>query len=139
MEKQYQHSLEFMVRDYECDLQGIVNNAVYQNYLEHARHEFLFSIGLDFAALHTEGIDPVVSRIEIDYKFSLRSRDLFVVRSKLVREGRLRFVFIQDIYRSPDEKLIAQAKVTGVCVAKGRPLMPDKIVQAIAALTVCSE
>jgi len=32
--------LEMRVRDYECDLQGVVNNAVYQNYLEHARHAF---------------------------------------------------------------------------------------------------
>ncbi|MBU2223338.1 MAG: acyl-CoA thioesterase, partial [Gammaproteobacteria bacterium] len=29
-------SVDFKVRDYECDMQGIVNNAVYFNYLEHA-------------------------------------------------------------------------------------------------------
>jgi acyl-ACP thioesterase len=38
-QKQYSFRLEFSVRDYECDLQGVVNNAVYQHYLEYARHE----------------------------------------------------------------------------------------------------
>ena len=29
-------SLSLKVRDNECDVQGIVNNAIYQHYLEHA-------------------------------------------------------------------------------------------------------
>ena len=40
----YIYELEMKVRDYECDLQGIVNNANYQHYLEHTRHEFLTSV-----------------------------------------------------------------------------------------------
>jgi len=44
-------SVEFKVRDYECDQQGIVNNAVYLNYLQHARHEFGLSTGLDWLEL----------------------------------------------------------------------------------------
>ena len=59
------HCLDLKVRDYECDLQGVVNNAVYQNYLEHARHEFLLSRGIDFSALAREGINLVVIRAEL--------------------------------------------------------------------------
>ena len=46
--KGHHFEIELQVRDYECDIQGIVNNAVYQNYLEHCRHKFLNSVGLDF-------------------------------------------------------------------------------------------
>jgi len=52
----YIYELEMKVRDYECDLQGIVNNANYQHYLEHTRHEFLTSVGVSFA--HSYGKYP---------------------------------------------------------------------------------
>ena len=67
MEK-YIYELTLKVRDYECDLQGIVNNANYQHYLEHTRHEFLSSVGVSFAKLHEEGVDPVVARFQIVYE-----------------------------------------------------------------------
>lgn len=70
---QYIYELEMKVRDYECDLQGIVNNANYQHYLEHTRHEFLTSVGVSFAALHEQGVDPVVARINMAFKTPLRS------------------------------------------------------------------
>ena len=73
----YHFKLEFEVRDYECDLSGIVNNALYQHYLEHARHMYLKTRGLDFAALEEQGITLVVIRIEIDFLYPLRSGDKF--------------------------------------------------------------
>ena len=118
------YELEMAVRDYECDLQGIVNNSVYQNYLEHARHEFLLSVGLDFAQMHEDGIDAVVSKIELNYKQPLRPRDLFIVRLGVRKEGRLRIVFNQEIYRKSDEKLILSGTVTAVLTRAGRPIAP---------------
>jgi acyl-CoA thioester hydrolase len=78
-----------------------------------------------------EGIDPIVVRVEIDYKFPLRSRDRFVVRTGIHREGRLRFIFNQDIFRLPDEQLIINGKVTAVCLQNGRPVVPDKVAGAL--------
>jgi acyl-CoA thioester hydrolase len=127
----YSREESFEVRDYECDLQGVVNNAIYLHYLEHARHQWMLALGLDFSALHDQGTDLVVVRIEIDYRFSLRSGDRFAVRSLAHREGRLKTVFEQDIYRLPDEKLIVQARVTAACLQGGRPAFPAFLAEAI--------
>jgi acyl-CoA thioester hydrolase len=129
--KKYVFSLEFSVRDYECDLQGIVNNAVYQHYLEHARHEFLVSRGVSFAALHGEGLDLIVTSVEIDYKHPLKSRDRFIVRLNLRRKGNLRLIFDQAIFRLPDKKLIVNAEVTGIATRNGRPVSPDNIARLL--------
>ena len=124
-------SLEFSVRDYECDLQKVVNNANYQHYLEHARHVFLISKGINFVQLHEEGVDLIVTRVEIDYKFPLRSLDKFLVTVDIKREGNARLLFIQNIYRIPDEKVIITAKVTGIATKKGRPIPPGKIIEQL--------
>lgn len=128
---EYVFELPFKVRDYECDLQGIVNNAVYQNYLEHTRHEFLEFVGLNFAKMHDDGIDAVVIRVEIDYKAPLKSGDRFVCKVNVAREGNLKFVFLQDIYRLVDQKLMVKGKVTAVCVNNqtGRPVAPKELVE----------
>lgn len=122
------YRLEFKVRDYECDLEGIVNNAVYMNYLEHTRHEYFLSIGMDFAALAKSGINLIVVRAEMDYKFPLRSGDRFYVTVTPVRESRIRLAFMQNIFRLPDEKPIMTAKITGTAMnEKGRPCMPAEL------------
>lgn len=126
-EKKPLYELEFMVRDYELDLQGIVNNSVYQQYLEHARHEFLFSRNVDFASLHEKGVDLVVIRVEMDYKLSLKSRDTFKVTINTSREGNLKIIFEQQILRLPDLKPIVKAKITGVCLSHGRPSKPEDV------------
>lgn len=122
------NELSFKVRDYECDLQGVVNNAVYQNYLEHARHVFLKEHNIDFAALSKAGTNLVVIRAELDYKGSLSSGDSFIVRTHFVRKSRLKFLFIQDIVRQGDEKVLLSAEVTGTAVnAQGRPFIPTEL------------
>lgn len=122
--KAYVFEIELMVRDYECDMQGIVNNSVYQNYLEHCRHEFLHSVGLNFEQLCQEGIDAVVTRAELDYKLPLKSRDVFVVKLGMHKQGRLRFVFDQTIIRKTDNQTVLEAQVIGVLTRNGRPIAP---------------
>ncbi|CAM4384810.1 acyl-CoA thioester hydrolase [Pedobacter westerhofensis] len=109
----YIFEIELKVRDYECDIQGVVNNAIYQSYLEHARHEYLISRGFSFAELTQQGILLMVSRIEMDFKRSLTSRDVFAVRLRTERQG-VKLIFYQDIYRVPDNALCLKAKVEAI-------------------------
>lgn len=126
MNMPYSHSIRLKVRDYECDMQAVVNNGVYQNYLEHARHEFLQSRGVNFADVTHAGVNLVVIRAELDYRNSLRSNDEFEVRSLVRQVSRLRFEFQQDIYRLPDDQLMLAAKITGTSLnQQGRPFLPE--------------
>ena len=124
--------LDFQVRDYECDLQGVVNNSVYQNYLEHARHEFIKSLGLDFAELARQQINLVVVRAELDYKKPLTSGDTFWVNTRVERISPLRFAFLQDIYRLPDNDLVLQGKIIGTALnQRGRPKLPPQLAECL--------
>ena len=131
--KGYTFEMEFTVRDYELDTQGIVNNSVYQNYLEHARHGFLKSLGLNFNELHRQGTDAVVYKVELIYKKALRGDDHFVVKTRAEPEGHVRFIFFQDIYLLPAEEPVLTGEITTVFMNNGRPIRPPKEVsEAIA-------
>ncbi|MGM9805022.1 MAG: acyl-CoA thioesterase [Candidatus Aphodosoma sp.] len=113
------YSLEFKVRDYECDLQGIVNNANYQHYYEHTRHEFLVENGISFAEMHDQGVDFVVARVEMAFKHPLKSKESFVSELDLCQEG-VKYTFIQKIYRLPDRKLCNVGRFDCVCLDHGK-------------------
>jgi acyl-CoA thioester hydrolase len=125
-------TVELEVRDYECDLQGVVNHAVYLHYLEHARHLFLKSRGIDFAEYARNGLNLVVTRVELDYLQSLRSGDRFRVSLTLERVSRLRFGFRQDIVRIPDGTAMLRALVIGTALnTSGRPHLPAEVEQLL--------
>ena len=119
MEKKHDYTLKMLVRDYECDIEGIVNNANYLHYLEHTRHQYLLEKGISFAKLHQEGIDLVVARINIAYKIPLTSGEEFLSCIKVQKEG-LKYVFLQEIYRLKDLKLSIKARVESVSIVHGK-------------------
>lgn len=127
-------SVEFTVRDYELDMQGIVNNSVYQNYLEHARHEYLHHHGIDFADLTERGVILVVKSITMDFKNSLKSRDRFKVVVDTYKDGHLKLVFKQTIINLSNNKVALVANVTGVCLVNGRLVKPETIEEINAFL-----
>jgi len=119
MTKHYHFETLMEVRDYECDIQGIVNNANYLHYTEHTRHLFLKSLGVSFAALHDRGVDAVVARMQLKYKAPLRCDDRFFSRLWLEKKG-IRYVFHHDLYREIDSRHCFHADVELVCLVNGR-------------------
>ncbi len=103
------------VRDYECDIEGIVNNANYLHYMEHTRHLFLKECGLSFAEVHNKGVDAVVAIMNLQYKVQLQCDDEFFSRLWLEKQG-VRYVFHQDIFRAKDEKLCLKPTVELGCL-----------------------
>ena len=67
-------------------------------------------------------------RAELDYRKSLVSGDRFCVRSLLRRSSRLRFEFVQDLFRLPDETHMLSARITGTSLNRaGRPYFPETL------------
>ncbi len=128
----YIFTLEIAVRDYELDSEGIVNNAIYLHYLEHTRHAFVKQEGIPFGSLTSDGLMPVVRRLEIKYCTPLRSGDVMLSHLWIERKGP-RFVFYQDLFRKADEVPVAKAVVTIVCMDKdGRINRGDELAERIA-------
>ena len=61
----------------------------------------------------------MVARIQIAFKTPLRSRDEFVSKLRVRKEG-LRYIFMQDIFRLPDHKLVVRGQVDTVCLVHGK-------------------
>lgn len=115
------YTMHFTVRDYECDMQGHVNNGVYFNYFEHARHEFLNEKQLSLQSLNEQGVQLVATRVEIDYKRPLKTRDSFYIETQFEPISRIQYCFTQLLYK--DSFLYAQANVYAVAINKlGKPI-----------------
>ncbi|MDY6271095.1 MAG: thioesterase family protein [Prevotella sp.] len=117
--KDYIFETRMEVRDYECDIEGIVNNANYLHYTEHTRHLFLQSLGLSFSKMHEKGVDAVVARMNLQFKAPLRCDDVFISRLALEKKG-LRYIFHQDIYRASDNVMCLKSDVDIVCLINGK-------------------
>jgi acyl-CoA thioester hydrolase len=110
--------IEMKVRDYECDAQGIVNNANYLHYFENTRHEFMLSMGTSFKESHALGIDPVMTRADIHYKTPLEGGDVFISSLTVERKG-VKIIFHQCVNRKSDEVLCCKGQIEVVILVNG--------------------
>ena len=115
-----EHACEICVRSYECDGYGHVNNAVYLNYLEYARGEFLRSIGFDYPQAIASGYGLYVARVELDYKTPAFPGDRLSIVSRPIKKRAVSGILEQRVLRG--ETLVAEARVTWAFVNEaGQP------------------
>lgn len=111
-------------RDHECDVQGVVNNAHYQQYFEHARHKFLLENNINFSELAKQNLNLMVKKIEIEYLKPLIAHQPFYVTVSPSQISRLKMCFEQKIIASNDNQVMATAKT--IVVPVGDNLKPLK-------------
>lgn len=125
------YEYKIKVRDYECDAQGVVNNANYLHYFEATRHELMESCGIRLRDLTEANIIPLLRNANISYKNSLRGSEEFISRVNIERDG-LRYYFLQEIVRIPDNTLCAKAEIEVVCLIDGKVSKPEMFDKAFA-------
>jgi len=120
---------EAEVRGYELDCQGIVNNAVYLHYFDYVRTKHLYELGVDWIEWHKNGYSIVLAHVDLSYRSSLRANDKFYVVSEISKSGHIKIIFDQKIYLKENDKLIATAINTVICVdtKSKRPILPAKL------------
>ena len=91
------YSASLVVRTYECDSYGHVNNAVYLNFLEYGRMEYLHQIDFDYKGLVADGYYLYITHIDIYYKASAFLDDKLFVDVEPVKLGIIQGTFHQII------------------------------------------
>jgi acyl-CoA thioester hydrolase len=74
-DREFRFSMPLRVRWAECDPQGVVFNATYLEYCDHALSEYFRAIGLPYREYLAAGYDMVLATTTVDYHAPARPDD----------------------------------------------------------------
>ncbi|XP_011076645.1 acyl-acyl carrier protein thioesterase ATL2, chloroplastic-like [Sesamum indicum] len=131
------HEIELSVRDYEIDQFGVVNNAVYANYCQHARHEMMRECSsADPNVISGSGYSLATTELSFKFIAALRGGDRFLVKNRIPGWSKTRLFIVQSIVKLPNKEPILEARATTVWLDKNyRPMrIPPEMLAEISEL-----
>ena len=129
----------------DTDAGGVVFYANYLKYFERARTEWLRAAGISQQALRARaGLMFVVASTAVEYHAPARLDDMLVIRSRVLKLGRVAVVFQQEAWRQPEAdgqptELLAAGQIRVGCVehVSMRPApLPEALRASLAASLV---
>ena len=123
------HEIEISVRYYETDAQGVVHHAVYLQYFELGRVEFLSAIGSDYAEFERDGVFLVVIEVECRYLRPCRFGDRLRLVTEVEKVTPARIFHRYEVYGRDDE-LCVRGRTTLACL--DRDGVPQRLPQPFA-------
>ncbi len=115
-----------IVRSYELDSYGHVNNAVYLNYLEAARSDMLRQVGMSFNDFKKIGAFPVVVEANVRYRSPSFADDVLIIKTTMAEVRRATCLMDFEVHKK-DGTLVLTAQMEFLFMGNnGRPTrMPD--------------
>ena len=125
MSKQFKYKVKIYYED--TDAGGVVYYANYLKYLERARSEAIYSLGLTNTNLQKDhGSLIIVKSCNIEYKKPARFEDELEIISSILSKTKTSFTMLQTIKKK--EEIISEATVQLVTVNKeGKPIKIPEI------------
>ncbi|GAC32022.1 acyl-CoA thioesterase [Paraglaciecola polaris] len=106
----------FRVRYGECDMQSVVFNARYGDYVDITMTEYFRAFYGGFETLIQQGYDTQVVNLNISWKSSGRFDDVIRARVQVLKVGNTSFTCQVELTHQATNRLIANADITYVCV-----------------------
>jgi acyl-CoA thioester hydrolase len=125
------HTTTLRVRFGETDAVGLANNAVYLQYFEIGRIEFLRAAGHSYLEVHRDGIDMVVTEAGVRYLRPLVFDDQVGVECTLDEPGRASFRF--DYRLLVDGEIRATGFTRHACINRST-MRPTRVPAWLTAL-----